>query len=51
MFNPQDWECSLAKKIKESMEEGKRTSSSYYVSIEETVSRCERKEEDTDGKD
>jgi hypothetical protein len=51
MSNPQDWECSLAKKIKESMEEGKRTSSSYYVSIEETVSRCERKEEDTDGKD
>ena len=33
------------------MEEGKRTSSSYYVSIEDTVSRCERKEEDTDGKD
>ena len=51
MSDPSDWECSLAKKIKESMEEGNRTSSSYYVSIEETVSRCERKAEDPDGQD
>jgi hypothetical protein len=51
MTNPSDWECSLAKKIKESMEEGNRTSSSYYVSIEETVSQCERKKEDPHGKD
>jgi len=51
MSNISDWECSLAKKIKESMEEGNRTSSSYYVSIEETVSRCERKAEDPDGQD
>jgi hypothetical protein len=50
MTNPSDWECSLARKIKETMEEGKRTSSSYYVSIEETVNRCERREEDSDGK-
>tara|TARA_R100001510_G_scaffold56946_1_gene63604 strand:+ start:902 stop:1057 length:156 start_codon:yes stop_codon:yes gene_type:complete len=51
MSNLSEWECLLAKKIKEAMEEGKRTSSSYYVSIEEIVYQCNKKEENSDGKD
>ena len=51
MSNPSELECSLAKKIKESMEEGNRTSSSYYVAIEDIINRCEREEKNTDGKD
>jgi hypothetical protein len=49
MTDPSDLECSLAKKIKETMEEGKRTSSSYYVSVQETVNRCEKRKEVEDG--
>jgi hypothetical protein len=51
MADPSDLECSLARKIKETMEEGNRTSSSYYVSIQETVSKCEKREEVPNGKD
>jgi hypothetical protein len=48
MNDPSDLECFFAEKIKESMEEGGRTSSSYYVSIEETVKKCEKRRKDLD---
>jgi len=44
--NPNAWECVLARKILEALEEGGKTSSSYYVSTEETVKACEKQETD-----
>jgi hypothetical protein len=42
--DPNDRECVLAKKILETLEEGGKTSSSYYVSMQETVKACEKQE-------
>jgi|TARA_X000001036_G_scaffold98939_3_gene91927 hypothetical protein len=43
MTSPQDWECSIAEKVLETMEEGGKTSSSYYVSLQEQLKLCEKK--------
>lgn len=40
METPQDWECRLWERIKESLEESGRVSSSYYVMAEEAVFLC-----------
>ena len=42
--DPNNRECVLAKKILETLEEGGKTSSSYYVSMQETVKACEKQE-------
>ena len=44
MTDPNKRECVLAKKILETLEEGGKTSSSYYVSMQETVKACEKQE-------
>mgnify|MGYP001177404888 FL=1 len=43
--DPQDWECDIARKVLESLKESGRTYTSVYISTEETVKACERKEE------
>ena len=49
MTDPNNRECVLAKKILETLEEGGKTSSSYYVSMQEAVKACEKQElESTD---
>ena len=45
MADPQDWEGEIARKVLESLKESGRTYTSVYVSTEETVKACERKEE------
>jgi hypothetical protein len=43
--DPQDWECDIAKKVLESLRESGRTYTSVYVSTEELVNICKRREE------
>ncbi len=40
MTMPQKWECDLCSKVLETLEEGKRTDSSYYVLVEESLRLC-----------
>ena len=41
----QDWECDIARKVLESLKESGRTHTNLYISTEETIKACEKKEE------
>ena len=42
MNQPEHWECELYSKVKNALEEGGKTDSSYYVLVGELIQRCER---------
>ncbi len=46
MTEPSQSECDIAKKVFQALCESGKTSSSYYVSTEELVKKCERYEVD-----
>ena len=48
MTMPQKWECDLYSKVLETLEEGKRTDSSYYVLVKESLRMCSKAPENTD---
>ena len=45
MNDPADWECELYSKVKTTLEEGRKTNSSYYRLVEEQLRRCKTQEE------
>lgn len=42
MTMPEQWECDLYSKVLTTLEEGKRTDSSYYVLVEESLRLCSK---------
>lgn len=49
MNQPADWECELYSKVKPTLEEGKKTNSSYYRLVDEQLRLCEKTKEQKDG--
>ena len=45
MNQPADWECQLYSKVMIALEEGGKTNSSYYVLVEEELSKCKQLQE------
>lgn len=49
MSQPANWECKLYSKVKATLEEGRKTGSSYYRLVEEELRKCEKTEGTQDG--